>query len=216
MLLTFSRYRFARLSKRSALIGVAAAAMTAVSLPAPAAQAATSTAACDAAAVSQPFLPWGDANQYGLLAGGDFEGSLSGWTLAGGAHTIAGSEPFAATGKLGALSLDLPLGSSVQTPLTCVDAGTPRFRLFAHNLTPLASVLVQVVYSNAMLSKSPIVVPVGLVAGNATWAPTKSMVTGGTILSLVLGSTAQVSLRFTALGGASQIDDIFVDPRHAK
>jgi len=30
-----------------------------------------------------------------------------------------------------------------------------------------------------------------------------------------LGGTAQVALRFTAIGGPSQIDDIFIDPRGA-
>ena len=40
---------------------------------------------CDNATLTQPFLPWGDSNSYKLVPGGDFEGSMSGWTLSGGA-----------------------------------------------------------------------------------------------------------------------------------
>jgi len=45
-----------------------------------------STASCDNVTLAQPFRPWGDTNEYKLVPGGDFEGSLSGWTLRGGAR----------------------------------------------------------------------------------------------------------------------------------
>jgi hypothetical protein len=92
----------------------------------------------------QPFLPLGDANYYELMSGGDFEGSLAGWTLTGGAKPIAGSEPYAATGSLGANSLSLPAGASAQSPFMCVDVRYLSFRFFARNEALLASVLVQV------------------------------------------------------------------------
>jgi hypothetical protein len=38
--------------------------------------------------------------------------------------------------------------------------------------------------------------------------PTLSAVAGA-----LTGGTAQVALRFTAVGGASEIDDVFIDPR---
>jgi hypothetical protein len=214
----------ARIARRLTLLAGALAGVSAVALPAASAQAAATTTtvtaptttACEAGATTEAFLPWGDTNQYGLLAGGNFEGSLTGWTLTGGAKTVAGSEPFKATGTLGAFSMSLPAaGASVTTPLTCVDAGTPTFRFFAHNLTSSAEILVQVVYTPPS-STSAVVVSVGVVSGDTAWAPTKAMVTGGTILSAKTGSAAEVSLRFTAVGGASQFDDIFVDPRHAK
>jgi hypothetical protein len=210
-------FNTARITRRLSWLAGAVAVVSAVALPAASAQAATTvtTTACEAGATSEVFLPWGDTNQYGLLAGGNFESPLVGWTLTGGAKAVAGSEPFKATGTLGAFSMGLPAGSSVTTPLTCVDAGTPTFRFFARNLSVSANILVQVVYTPPS-STSPTVVAVGDVSGNTAWAPTRAMVTGGTILSAKTGSAAEVSLRFTALGGPSQLDDIFVDPRHAK
>src|SRR5437763_305866 len=80
------------------------------------------TGACDTAALSTPFTPWGDGASYKLAPGGDFEGSLDGWMLSGGAKTVAGSEPYAATGTPGARSLSLPAGASAVTPATCVNA----------------------------------------------------------------------------------------------
>ena len=55
--------------------------------PAAAAQAAllSSGGSCNESALSQPFAQWGDSNSYELVAQGDFEGSLSQWTLSGGA-----------------------------------------------------------------------------------------------------------------------------------
>jgi hypothetical protein len=39
------------------------------------------------------------------------------------------------------------------------------------------------------------------------------MLTASAVPGALTGGTAQVALRFTALLGASQIDDVFVDPR---
>jgi hypothetical protein len=39
------------------------------------------------------------------------------------------------------------------------------------------------------------------------------MRTGAVIPSALGGGSAQMALRFTALSGDSQIDDIFIDPR---
>jgi hypothetical protein len=54
--------------------------------------------------------------------------------------------------------------------------------------------------------------PVGTVALGGSWAPTLPMLTGSAVGGLVSGGTAQVALRFTAVTGSWQIDDVFVDP----
>jgi hypothetical protein len=41
------------------------------------------------------------------------------------------------------------------------------------------------------------------------------MPTASAVQGAISGGIAQVALRFTAIGGASQIDDIFIDPRGA-
>jgi hypothetical protein len=47
------------------------------------------------------------------------------------------------------------------------------------------------------------------------WQPTLPMLTASAVEGALSRGTAQVALRFTAIGGASQIDDVFVDPRVA-
>ncbi len=177
-----------------------------VSLPAASAQAAViANSACNSAELTEPFLSWGDTNSYELVPGGNFEGSLSGWTLSGGAHTAPASAP------VGPSSLSLPAGASVQTPLICVNAAYPTFRFFARNGGLLSSVIVQVVYKTP--TGLTVVVPVGIVALSGSWQPTSPMLTGGSLESDLSGGVAQIAVRFTALTGSTQIDDVYVDPR---
>jgi hypothetical protein len=176
----------------------------------PAQAALISTGACNEAALSQPFARWGDTSSYELIPGGNFEGSLAGWTLSGGAARVPGSEPYGVTGSVGAYSLDLPAGASAQSPFTCVDAAYPTFRFFAHNDSLLSTVLVQVVYTTPL---GTVALPLGAVALSTSWQPTLPMLTGSVVTGLLSGGTAEAALRFTALTGSSQIDDVFVDPR---
>jgi hypothetical protein len=189
----------------AALVGLGAGLLTA----APAQAALLSTSACNESPLSQPFLPWLDASDYELVPGGDFEGSLAGWSLSAGAERVAGSEPYGATGSVGSYSLALAAGASAQSPFTCVDAAYPTFRFFARNDAPLATVLVQVVYRTPL---GTLALPLGAVALSEAWEPTLPMLTGSIATGALSGGTAQVALRFTALDGGSQIDDVFVDP----
>ncbi len=166
--------------------------------------------ACNESALTRPFAQWGDSNLYELVPQGNFEGSLSQWTLAGDAHRAPGSEPYGVTGEVGSWSLALPAGASAQSPYTCVNASYPSFRFFARNDGVLSSILVQVVYKTAL---GPIALPLGAVALSGSWQPTLPMLTGSVVGGLLSGGTAQVALRFTALTGESQIDDVYIDPR---
>lgn len=177
---------------------------------APAQAALVSTGACNAAPLGQPFAQWGDSNSYELVPQGNFEGSLSQWTLGGGASRDSESEPYGVTGEIGHYSLELPAGATAQSPYTCVNASYPSFRFFARNSGLLSTVLVQVVYKTVL---GPVALPLGAVALSGTWQPTLPMLTGSVVGGLLSGGTAQVALRFTALTGESRIDDIFIDPR---
>jgi hypothetical protein len=179
-------------------------------LAAPARAALISTGACQQASLSQPFLQWGDTSSYELVPGGDFEGSLSGWTLTGSAQRVVGSEPYGATGSVGAYSLALRDGASAQSPFVCVNASYPLFRFFARNDGLLSTVLVQVVYKTVL---GTVALPLGAVALSGDWQPTLPMLTGSVLVGALSGGTAEAALRFTALTGASEIDDVYVDPR---
>jgi hypothetical protein len=205
--------------RRPRLIGVlgaavglasASAAMTLTLFAAAPAQAALiATGACNEAALSEPFQQWGDRNSYELVPGGDFEGSLSGWTLSGGAQRVAGSEPYGVTGSVGSYSLALPAGASATSPFTCVNASYPSFRFFARNGGLTSTVLVQIVYDTVL---GPVAAPIGAVALSGEWQPTLPMLTGSVVGGVLSGGTGQVALRFTALTGSSRIDDVYIDP----
>lgn len=195
----------------SVTLGCACATTLALSAlsAAPAGAALVSTGACNEAALTQPFARWGDSSTYELAPGGNFEGSLSGWTLGGGATRVAGSEPFGATGAVGAYSLALPAGATAQSPYVCVNASYPTFRFFARGGL-LSTVVVQVVYKTLL---GPVGLPLGVALPGGAWQPTAPMLTGSLVGALLTGGTAQAALRFTALTGSSHIDDVFVDPR---
>jgi hypothetical protein len=158
--------------------------------------------ACNSNTLSQPFSPWGDTSSYELAPGGDFEVGSAAWNLTGGAQLGSGSEPFAATGTLGASSLSLPAGSSAQSPTTCVTAAYPTVRFF---IGGTGAVAVSMVWNG-------IPIPAGIALAGGNWTPSPVMVTTSPIWGLLSGGTAQVSLRFTALAGAPLVDDAFVDP----
>ena len=169
------------------------------------------TTRCGTVSVSQPFTQWGDSGYYSLMPGGDFESGLTGWTLTGGAAAVAGSEPYAAAGSLGSLSLSLPAGASAQTPFVCVDDSDTDFRFFALNQTPNAAVVVSVVYT---IAGNQLAFPVGVATGDSAWTPSSAMRTGSMLAArLSPARTAMVAIRFTAFRGTSQIDDLFLDPR---
>jgi hypothetical protein len=198
-------------SRHTRLVGAVISALgIAVLSGAPARAAVINTDACDSAALSQPFAQFNDSNVYKLIPGGSFENGASGWTLSHGASIVSGSEPFGATGSAGASSVYLPAGASVTSPFTCVDAAYPTFRFFARNNGLLSSVLVSVVYKP--LLGLPVAVPVGPVALTTKWAPSAPMLTASVLTGILSGGTAPMAVRFTALTGSSQIDDVFVDP----
>jgi hypothetical protein len=157
---------------------------------------------CNTSALTQPFTPWADPSTYELAPGGDFELASAPWNLTGGAAVASGSEPYAATGTLGASSLSLPAGSSAQSPTTCVNAAYPSVRFFVGGT---GAVAVSVVWNGLSI-------PTGVVVGAGSWMPSPVLITTSPVLGLLSGGTAHVSLLFTALAGTPQVDDVFIDP----
>jgi hypothetical protein len=197
-----------------AIVGLACTAgvliVCAMAGTAPAGAALINSGTCPATTLSHPFAAWGDSSSYEAVPGGSFEGSLAGWSLAGGATRTTGSEPYGVTGTVGQSSLLLPAGASAQSPPVCVDASDPTFRFFVRNNSLLATVAVQVVYPTLL---GPVALPLGAAILSPTWRPTLPMLTASFAGALLNGGTTKLSLRFTALLGTSQIDDVFVDPR---
>jgi hypothetical protein len=189
--------------------GCAASAVTALAFAGSADASTLGAGSCTTGTLSQPFAQFGDNSSYELAPGGDFEGTLSGWTLSGGASQVAGSETFGATGTVGSYSLGLPAGSSATSPQICVDPQTPTFRFFDMGSTPGSVVTVKVVYQ---VPWGTATIPVGVIAPGASWAPSPRMLTGSLLAGLLNGGTANMAIEFVASGGTAQIDDLFVDP----
>lgn len=191
-------------SRRPQILGTMVAGLGLALLSGAPAQAALfNTDACDNATLSQPFAAYGDTAQYKLVPGGSFTGTSSSWTLGGGARIEAG-------GPSGS-SLYLSAGASATSPFTCVDAADPTFRFFGRNDGLLSTFLVQVVYNEPLVG--PVALPVGIFALGGSWQPSASMLTASFVQGLLSNGTAQVAIRFTELTGASQMDNVYVDPR---
>lgn len=159
--------------------------------------------------LSQPFTPWGDPMQYTLVPGGDFEGSLDGWTLKGGATVVEDNEPWKVTAATDHRALHLPTGASVVTPPLCAGLTHPTARLFTKGgrLPLLAGARVDVLYpdEDGVLAGATL----GVVLPSRDWQPTQQILTASG-LPLLTGGT--LALRITAQGAPITIDDVYVDP----
>ena len=164
------------------------------------------SAPCTGRVLSEPFAPWNDSNDYFLVPGGSFEGGATGWSLTGGAAVKPGGDPFVA--RSAGSSLALPANASATTPWVCVDLGSPTLRFFATGRTGMVAVSVVT---------GKLALPVTTIYPGGSWQPTPPFLFFTNLLSVLspTGTTA-VAFRFTSVGGATQIDDVYVDPYRRK
>jgi hypothetical protein len=197
---------FSHLLRRVNVLAATLAALGATALfAAPAGASILGQTDCSAQPTSQPFLPWGDNSSYVLAPGGGFSSTGTTWSLSGGARLTAGGDPYNDADVDSPASLALPAGGSVQSPFACVNLDRPTFRFFGRNLGALSTVLVQAVIKVPLGGQ--VALPVGTLALDGSWQPSATMLTVSGLTS------AEVALRFTALTGRAQIDDVFIDPR---
>lgn len=161
---------------------------------------------------TQAFLFTNDKSDYVPAPGGNFEGSLAGWSLTGGAATVAGSAPAVSGARLGAKSLLIPNGGSVTSAPMCIGAFSPYFRFQARRTGAAGSVKVDVLYLDG--PKYVGERTAGSVTAGGTWAPTNRISLAQGVMGVNGSSTgeATVAFRFTAVGGGVQVDDLYVDP----
>jgi hypothetical protein len=167
--------------------------------------------ACGSGTLSTPFSKWGDNNLYTLIPGGSFEAHETAWTLTGGANVASGSEPFAATGTLGASSLAIPAGGWARSPFVCVTPEDRTFRFFDRGEKTTGTLVASVIYKTPVGLVS---VQVGKVTGSSSWAPSQILHTGAAAATAILGGDVNVAFQFTSTSGTSRVDDVFLDPRH--
>jgi hypothetical protein len=183
----------------------------ALAAPAHAGLLTTTATDCDDAALVQPVSPWGDRSRYELV--GSFEDGAAGWTLAGGAQVVAGNESRNVNGAADSKSLSLPAGSSAISPPVCVGLDEPTLRLFARKNSGLLSTMTVSVMVQTSLGVW-VTLPIGVDLGGA-WHPTLPMLVIANLLPLLPPDRTAVRFRFAPLlGGAWQVDDVYVDPVH--
>jgi hypothetical protein len=215
-------------SKRTRLAGCLWAAIAALAVTAPIAHAGdrkaekaervrsmrgalapTRPVACADRTFASVFAAWHDRSLYTLADGGDFETRAAGWTLAGPASVALGSSPFRRVAARGASSLELAAGASAVSPPVCVGRWFPSFRFLARSAGAGQGVVrVQVLYANR---KSKFT---GWIAPGADWAPTRILSLGQGRFRIRRTASTVVQVRFTAIAGTVQLDDVYVDPRY--
>jgi len=170
-------------------------------------------AACPYTGAEQVFRPWGDQHNYVLAPDGGFEAGGAGWTLRGGAQTVAGNESYYVNDTADSRSLALPGGSSAVSPPICMSLDTPILRMFARNSgDPSSRLRVEATYKLLGLVRTK---TVSNVSSSSSWQPTQQMSTVLT-LSTIVGTLipSAIEVRITPLDskGQWQVDDFYVDP----
>jgi len=205
---------------RRALLAATATIATAAVFAAPASAGILTESATDCGdeTLTKPFAVFGDQASYKLVKGSSFEGSMTGWTLGGGAKVVSGNEPWKVGGSGHAKSLVLPAGSTAISPTACVGLSEPTVRFFVKkNRAPLLgiSTLAVSVYVKTSLGLT-VPVPVGVVLANGQWKPTAPMLIVANLLPLLPGDRTPVAFQFTPVLGDWQIDDVYVDPYRSR
>jgi len=157
-------------------------------------------------ATSTPFTPWSDYANYAFSPNGGFESGSTGWALSGG-RVVSGNESYYVHGRGDQYSLSLPAGSSATSPGMCISLLSGKMRFVAKG-APGAKVKVQIIY-RGLLSSVLGILDGGTYSVNSSWSPSSEVEMLGGVLPLL---TSSVSFRFTAVGGAATIDDVYLDP----
>jgi hypothetical protein len=188
-----------------ALTGTLAGALALVVGPTTAAQAADD---CTTRTTTKAFSAFGDTNEYFPIGGGTFEsGSLSNFTVTGGASVAGENEPWRVLNSSHSKAAALPAGATL-TATFCVQIGEDSMRLFTKSPSNAGSGLtirttVSTAYGSAATSTS-------MGAASSAWSPTARIP-----LKNVSGPDGKqyVTLVITNTGsGTWLVDDILVDP----
>ena len=176
--------------------------------------AAPASAATCSGDTSQPFLRFLDPFWYRLAGGGSVDDAASGWELWGSAHhAVSDFAPdLADSGQPWVLGI--PAGGTATSPVSCLALDSPTLRFMVRSTgSPLGVLVVKAVLTDrdGLLSTIPVGVVSGL--GYNAWKPSLPMLLAVPELT-DLTDTVDVQWRFTVtgLGGAFQVDDLYVDP----
>lgn len=179
---------------------------------------ADTTTGCSDTALSQPFAPWLDFSQYGLVAGGDFESAHTGWSFDGAAQ-VEGNEAFTVHEANDHRSLHLGAVGEATTPDVCLGIEDPTLRFFVRNDgSPLSALVVSVRYDG--IDGVPVTLPLATVTAGPDWQPSEQVPVLLNLLSEPPASegATHVQFSFTPVdaSGDWSVDDVYLDPFKTK
>ena len=152
------------------------------------------------------FAQFGDLHNYVFGSNGGLELGSLGWSLSGGAAVVPGNETYYVHSTSDSHSLSLPAGASATTPPMCMATSSTQIRFFLKGSSTLH---VQVVERN-LLGLVIGILDVTNMQSPSAWQPSPAVVNLNFLQGLV--GVSSVQLRFTAVGGSSAVDDVYVDP----
>ncbi len=164
---------------------------------------------CPDYSLSQPFLAWGDSNQYSLLPGESVDNvDGTGWQLSRGAHLVSAPVEDGSAGQV----LDMPAGSVVVTPPMCVNASNyPEARAMVSDVFGTEGVAVYVSYQGD--GPGGWALATGMIKNPAPgWYPSKPIM----LHAGELRGEHTVQFTLVAYGGEYQLYNFYVDPRRSR
>jgi hypothetical protein len=167
-----------------------------------------SAAPCPNYPESQPFLAWGDTNEYTLLPGESVDNlSGDGWQLYRGANIATTALQDGQVGKV----LDMPAGSVAVTPPMCVNASDyPMARSMVSDVSGTEGVAVYVSYEGVGPEDWPFAS--GMIKSSLPgWAPSKPIM----LHAGRLRGQHTVRLTLVSYGGEYQLYNFYIDPRRS-
>lgn len=197
----------ARLGSRFLVATLVALIAAALSVPAASAGGSLLGLNNDCGTTSTPFAQFGDYRNYTFGANGGLESGGSGWSLSG-ARVVPGNESYYVHSESDRNSLLLQAGSSAYTPKLCIGTTSTVMRFFVKS-GDNGSVRVEVVLRN-LLGQVLGVLQVSKISPSAAWQPGPGILNLDSLLGLL--GVSSVQLKFTALSGSVQVDDVYVDP----
>jgi hypothetical protein len=161
----------------------------------------------DCGATSQPFSQFGDSRLYTFGTNGGLESGTTGWSVTG-ASVVAGNETYFVHSSGDRHSLSLPAGATATTPQLCMGTTSTVVRFFDRSGNG-GRVRVQIVMRN-IFGQVLGVVDWTTITGTSGWQPSPSLLNLDSLLGLL--GVSSIQLKFTAMSGTTQIDDVYVDP----
>lgn len=171
--------------------------------------------ACTQPATTQAFASFGDAADYWLAPGGNFEtGGGPEWTWSK-ASIIDDADRVLINGPSDSHALSIQPGGQALSVAFCVDAYTPTLRLFAKKANTLGSLRVDVLATRADNRYREGYAGTIVQGASTGWMPSQILDLAAALPpGQVTKGDLSVQLRFTAglEPGAWTIDDVYIDP----